>query len=103
MAQLVHGRSEGLREAMSDLLHQPYRSELLAGLKDALAMDNCEGLLGLALSGAGSTVVAFVDSHGPEIGARICRIFESHGLSARIRLLKADNTGMTLEPLVFLI
>ncbi len=99
MAQLAHGRSEGLREAMADLLHQPYRSELVPGLKDALAMDDCEGLLGVALSGAGSTIVALADSHEAEIGDRISRIFGMHGLSARVRLLKADNTGMILESL----
>jgi homoserine kinase len=99
MAQLAQGRREGLREAMSDRLHQPYRSELLPGLKEALAMENCEGLLGVALSGAGSTIVAFADSHEAEIGARIRDIFRSHGLMARVRLLKADNAGLTLEPL----
>jgi len=99
MAQLVQGRREGLREAMSDLLHQPYRSELLPGLRDVLAMEDCEGLLGVALSGAGSTVIAFADSHEKEIGDRICAIFKSHGLPARMRLLKADNTGLTVEPL----
>jgi homoserine kinase len=98
-AQLVQGRREGLREAMSDLLHQPYRSELLPGLKEVLAMETCEGLLGVALSGAGSTVVALADSHEAEIGARIREIFKSHGLTALVRLLKADNTGLTLEPL----
>jgi homoserine kinase len=99
MAQLVQGRREGLREAMSDLLHQPYRGELLPGLKDVLAMEDRDGLLGVALSGAGSTVVALADAHESEIGARICDIFESHGLSSRVRLLKADNTGLTLAPL----
>jgi homoserine kinase len=99
MAQLVRGRREGLREAMSDCLHQPYRSRLLPGLKEVLAMDNCEGLLGVALSGAGPTVIAFADSHEAEIGARICDIFRSRGLSAQTRLLKADNAGLVIEPL----
>ncbi len=97
MAQLVQGRREGLREAMSDRLHQQYRSELLPGLKEVLDMPCCEGLLGVALSGAGSTVVAFADSHEAEIGARISGIFSSHGLKNKTRLLKADNTGLLLE------
>ncbi|NLT66144.1 MAG: homoserine kinase [Acidobacteria bacterium] len=98
MAQLVQGRREGLREAMADLLHQPYRAELLPGLKEVLEMEDCEGLLGIALSGAGSTVIAFADSHQMEIGTRICRIFDLHGITSRIRFLKADNTGLVVEP-----
>jgi homoserine kinase len=99
MAQLVQGRREGLREAMSDMLHQPYRCDLLPGLKEILAMESSEGLLGVALSGAGSTVVALADSHEAEIGARIARIFQSYGIAAQTRLLKADNTGLILNPL----
>ncbi len=96
MAQLVQGRREGLREAMSDLLHQPYRSRLIPGLTEVLAMDHCEGLLGIALSGSGSTVIALAESHEAEIGALICELFKSHGLSSRSRLLKADNTGLAV-------
>jgi homoserine kinase len=99
MVQLVQGRREGLREAMSDLLHQPYRSKLIPGLKEVLAMNQREGLLGIALSGAGSTVIAFADSQAVEIGEDICNIFRSFGLSARVRLLQIDNIGLTVDPL----
>jgi homoserine kinase len=99
MAQLVQGRREGLREAMSDLLHQPYRSKLIPGLKEVLAIKQREGLLGIALSGAGSTVIAFADSQPAEIGAAICDIFRSFGLSSRVRLLQVDNSGLAVEPL----
>jgi homoserine kinase len=95
----VQGRREGLREAMSDLLHQPYRSKLIPGLKESLAMNHREGLLGIALSGAGSTVIAFADSQAAEIGQDICSAFRSFGLAARVRLLQADNSGLTMEPL----
>ncbi len=97
MAQLVRGRKEGLRQAMTDALHQPYRSELIPGLKDALGIEPCEGLLGVALSGAGSTVVAFADSHEDQIGARIQTTFARHGLKSQVRLLKADNDGLVVE------
>ena len=97
MSQLTQGRREGLREAMSDMLHQPYRCELLPGLREILAMEDRDGLLGVALSGAGSTVIAFADSHEREIGYGICRIFSQHGLNAQIRLLKADNEGLRVD------
>lgn len=97
LAQLVRGRREGLREAMSDALHQPYRSGLIPGLKEVLSMENREGLLGIALSGAGSSVIAFADSHEAEIGDAIRDIFQKHNLSSRVRLLKPDNTGISID------
>jgi len=97
MAQLVQGRREGLREAMHDLLHQPYRYKLVPGLEEILSMQNQQGLLGIALSGAGPTILAFADSHEAEIAAAICGIFSAHGFSARARLLKADNNGLVVE------
>jgi homoserine kinase len=97
MAQLAQGRREGLREAMEDRLHQPYRSSLLPGLQEILELRDSEGLIGLALSGAGSTVVAFVDSHGAEIGEQIRQVFAGHKVESQVRLLKADNTGLVCE------
>ncbi len=97
MAQLVQGRREGVREAMADMLHQPYRSALIPGLSDILSMDDCEGLIGVALSGAGSSVLAFADSHEREIGAGIAKIFERHGLTSDVMLLEADNRGLSFE------
>ncbi len=99
MSQLIQGKSEGLREAMSDRLHQPYRSPLMPGLEKILTMAQTDGLIGVALSGAGSTVIAFADSNEREIASQISRIFAEHGLKARERLLKADNSGLTIEVL----
>lgn len=99
MVRLAQGRGDGLREAMSDRLHQPYRARLIPGLEEVLAMEHREGLLGVALSGAGPTVVALAQSHEAEIGARIQSIFRSRGISSTMRLLKADNTGLVVEPL----
>ena len=97
MAQIVQGRGEGLREAMRDRLHQPYRSALLPGLAEILELEDCEGLLGVALSGAGSTVIAFTDSHAEEAGEKMRAIFARHGLKSMVRLLRADNVGMARE------
>ncbi len=99
MAQLVQGRREGLREAMRDALHQPYRCALIPGLAEILSMQGYEGLLGIALSGAGSTVVALADSNEQEIGRRIGHIFSEHGLASQVRVVKADNDGLSVtEP-----
>jgi homoserine kinase len=100
MAQIVQGRREGVRQAMEDRLHQPYRSALVPGLAEILEMKDREGLIGVALSGAGSTVVAFADANAAEIGADMCRIFASHGLAAQTRLLQADDRGLQTEAII---
>jgi len=99
-AQIALGRSEGLREAMRDRLHQPYRAALLPGLPEILDMADAPGLLGVALSGAGSTVVAFADAHELEIGELIRQVFLRHSLRSDIRLLKADYTGLAVDEVV---
>jgi homoserine kinase len=96
MAQLTRGRKEGVREAMRDKLHQPYRSPLLPGLEEILDIEDRDGLIGVALSGAGSTVVAIADANESEIGACISEVFKKHGLQSEVRLLKADNEGLTI-------
>ena len=97
MAQLVRGRREGIREAMKDRLHQPYRSSLLPGLDEVLSMPDEPGLLGVALSGAGSTVMAFAEANAEAIGTSIRTIFARHGLASQVRLLAADNRGLVCE------
>jgi homoserine kinase len=99
ISQISQGRREGVRQAMADRLHQPYRCALVPGLKEILEMEDREGLIGVALSGAGSTVIAFADANAVEIGSEICGIFLKHGLSARARMLHADNQGLTIESL----
>jgi len=99
MSQLIQGRREGVLEAMRDRLHQPYRCALMPGLKEILQMDKVEGLIGIALSGAGSTVIAFADSNEAGIASQISRIFAAKGLKADARFLKADNSGLSIEVL----
>jgi len=97
MSQLVQGRRDGIREAMRDRLHQPYRGPMMPGLQEILEMDDEPGLIGRALSGAGSTVVALADSCEREIAARMCGVFRARGLNSEVRLLKADNDGLTIS------
>ena len=58
VAALAQGRTELLREAMEDRLHQPARSGLLPWLPALLEGARSGGALGAALSGAGTTVFA---------------------------------------------
>jgi homoserine kinase len=61
VAALCTGDLTIIQHAMKDRIHQPYRMELVPGMKKILAESTDYGALGTALSGAGPTVIAFVD------------------------------------------
>ena len=95
-AALGQRRYELLWEAMRDRTHQPYRESLVPGVAEALALPGMDGLLGLALSGAGPSIVALVNDHDGEIGARIASCFQARKIGATVRKLEADNDGCRL-------
>ena len=90
---LAQRRYELLWEAMRDRLHQPQLEALVPGLAEALALQKMKGLLGIALSGAGPSIVALVDDNEDEIGAHIARCFSKHQIESTVRTLEADNEG----------
>jgi len=92
-AAVAQQRYDLLWEAMRDRLHQPYRESLVPGLAEALALPPSPGLLGIALSGAGPSIVALVDDNEDEIGARIANCFEARNVESTIRVLDVDNEG----------
>lgn len=82
--------------AMRDKLHQPYRHHLVPGLNqalEALTPTTCAGLLGICLSGAGPTVLAFVTANFERVGASIKRILDERGGTACQVLMLDIFTG----------
>lgn len=92
-AALFEHRYDLLWEAMQDRLHQQKRSTLIPGLIEALAISRQPGLLGIALSGAGPSVLALAQDHFGEIGETLVQSFQQHGIKARVRLLEVDTLG----------
>jgi len=90
---LVQQRYDLLWETMRDRLHQPQRESLVPGLREALALPRMPGLLGIALSGAGPSILALVDDNEAEIGARIAACFRGYKIESTVRTLEADNQG----------
>lgn len=62
VAALASGELGLIRHAMKDRLHQPYRAALIPGMAEILERATGFGALGAALSGAGPTLIAFVDA-----------------------------------------
>ena len=94
VAALEDRRYDLLWDAMQDRLHQAARQSLIPGLADVLALPRMPGLLGVALSGAGPSVVALATERFDEIGKTVARCFERHGPAPTIRNLEAAQEGI---------
>ena len=94
-AALVQKRYELFAEAMKDRLHQPRRESLVPGLTEALALPQMKGLLGVALSGAGPSIIALSKGNEEAIGKKISECFGRHKITSTVRILEIDNEGIS--------
>lgn len=78
-----------MRAALADRLHQPYRAPLVPGLAEATAWSDA-ALLGVALSGAGPSLAAFVTDAGAGTIERFEALYRRLGLAATVRLLEVQ-------------
>lgn len=95
VAALEDRRYDLIWDAMQDRIHQSPRQSLIPGLSDVFAMPRMPGLLGVALSGAGPSVIALATERIDEIGRKIAACFARHGLSPSVRTLEAAQEGLT--------
>jgi homoserine kinase len=100
-AALAEGRFELLNEALRDRLHQPYRAPVTHGLSEVLHLnDEIEkypGLLGVAISGAGSTLIAFATENCRQIGEEMKARLAASGVGSRVMEVKADSRGRRIS------
>ena len=99
VAVLLSNQFSFLRQSLRDRIHQPYRAPLIPGFEEILALQEHEiqGLLGICLSGAGPSVLAFAESNLGGIYRRIEAVFQKHGISSRAFELETDNQGRTIS------
>ena len=79
-----------LREAVHDRLHQPFRTPLVPGLQELLALEHPD-LLGVCLSGAGPSIVALVEKNAEAVERLLREAFAATGLSYTVRHLAAHG------------
>jgi homoserine kinase len=100
-AALAENRFDLLNEALRDCLHQPYRAHLAPGLSDVLHLnderDKFPGLLGIVISGAGSSLIALALDNCDEIAAAMVKCFSANGINARALQVRVDNYGRRME------
>ena len=66
----AQGRGDLLRVAMRDRIHQPYRAAVCELLSPLLPLAGSHGILGVALSGAGPSVLVVVESDDSLVSAQ---------------------------------
>lgn len=100
-AAISERRFELLSEALRDRLHQPHRAPYGQGLGDVLALNDetrqHPGLLGVAISGAGSTVIAFANDRFGEIADLLAAQLARAGVRARTCAAAVDNRGRIVK------
>ena len=97
VAALLTGRTEVLRAAMQDRIHQPYRSSLIPGFEAALQGALEAGALGACLSGSGSTMLALTRGEEERIGEAMVAAVRAAGAAARWLALEVDTEGAVVE------
>jgi homoserine kinase len=91
-ATCFSGNFELFPELFHDKLHQPYRQQLVPGMERCLALRH-PGLLGVAISGSGSSVIAFTTADEMRVAEELQRIFAHEGVQTETLFTSADNNG----------
>lgn len=93
VAALQKGDLSVLGTAMDDRLHQPYRLGLIPGFKKVVSAAKLAGARGVALSGAGPTIVALADDNQALIAEVMKDTFRESGVNARSLILAPSPVG----------
>jgi homoserine kinase len=83
--------------AMQDKLHQPYRLPLIPGMVHAFEAAYAAGASGVALSGAGPSLIAFAADRHAEIVEGVTAVFSQNNLTSRSWILPIDTTGSQIK------
>lgn len=89
----MNGDLSLLNVAMDDKIHQPYRSSLIPGMKKVFAAAKLAGARGVALSGAGPTLIAFSDQNWELIAKVMKETFIENGIQAKVLILEPNPIG----------
>ncbi len=95
LASIQNGDFSNLSKAMDDMLYQPWRKFFIPGFDQVLQSALEAGALGVALSGAGPSIMA-ITAIGEEqdIGQAMEKAFMEAGVKVQVLYLKPDLQGV---------
>lgn len=93
ISAFTQGRHDLLNVALDDRIHQPYRAKLCPLLPALQELSGSKGILGVALSGAGPSVLMFLD---PKVSSIHVKRRVSEHLAARG--LRAELIATAISP-----
>jgi homoserine kinase len=99
VAALFSGNLDMIQHAMKDALHQPYRTALIPGMGKILDEAVDHGALGIALSGAGPTLLALVNANSSqknELEQFLKNTLARENIEARTLWLKPCSDGVQI-------
>ena len=99
VGSMMSGNLDNLDFAMEDVLHQPYRQQLIPNMEEIFTACRELGAKGVFLSGAGPTLIALIDSNYDEFVNNISLHLKQYPVKWDVNLLEVDPTGATIEEL----
>jgi homoserine kinase len=97
LAAFTQGRADLLTAALEDRIHQPYRAPLCPLLPALQELAGTPGILGAVLSGAGPSVLMFLDPRGKtsvkKIAAKVAAHLKDNNLAAELLLTAIARKG----------
>jgi homoserine kinase len=95
---LETGRSDWLRSALQDRIHQPYRQPLIKGYEAVQRGAIEAGAYGMVMSGAGPTLLALCDRQSAtEVEAAMAAAWTQEGVSVTTKVLQIDTVGAVVQ------
>jgi homoserine kinase len=97
LAAICFSGAAGLeQELFRDRMHQPYRAPNVPGLTECLNLKHPD-LLGVCMSGSGSSALAFVRRNEIEIGELLAKPFADCGAATEVIVLLPELAGARIE------
>ena len=99
VAAFVQGRPDLLASALEDRIHQPYRAALCPLLPALQKLAGAQGILGAVLSGAGPSVLVFLDPKAKvnKVKTHVAGHLRASGLIAELISTRIDPKGRVVK------
>ncbi|MBP3361362.1 MAG: homoserine kinase [Clostridia bacterium] len=97
VSALTSGKTELLRIACEDRMHQQYRKEYIEGMEDIFRKSYELGACAVYLSGSGPTILSVLDKNYSGFADGMNRFFKESFKDWKCRILTIDNVGSVVS------